>query len=90
MCKLRGTAIVLGNGATHGGCREHKKEDVLMKRILVLVTVVTLMAAMMAAMAMPAFALGPGRDRGACATRVALMVFPTEKAYFITSTCLAT
>ena len=60
-----------------------------MKRIMVLLTVGLVMAAMMLVMAMPAFAVAPGPDRGACAARVAKLVLPTEKAYFIHGNCLS-
>lgn len=42
-----------------------------MKRIMLLVTVALVMAAMMLASAFPAFALGPGREVGPCAQSIA-------------------
>jgi hypothetical protein len=57
MCYAKGGAIVLHNEATHEGVAENREGgSVRMRRILTVIMVVALMAAMMVAMAMPAFA----------------------------------
>jgi hypothetical protein len=55
MCKIRGTAIVLGSGATHGVAENYRRW--LMKRVVALMAMVALTAVMMATSVAPAFAL---------------------------------
>jgi hypothetical protein len=61
---------VLGDGATHGGTPKDESRQRTMRRILLLVTVALVMAAMMVAMAMPVLADSPWTDaQGTCTTK---------------------
>ena len=58
MCPPMGCAIVLTNEATRGGLQREKEVTHEMRRIVSLVTMGVVMAALMAALAAPAFAQG--------------------------------
>ena len=62
MCSIQGSAIVLGNGATHRGLPGTEKEVVPMRRIMLVVTVALVMAAMVGVGALPVASQGDGAE----------------------------